>query len=203
MKSETVLVDILTILILAIDFGLSIWNAYASGLNVETLRREGGSSWLRVVAYSGLGLAYSGASYVMVIVVGYAAYALGYVSADAVDGVLGLDFLFFGILIIGFGLMITIQSIIVAFRRRSFGSVAIAIWNVFAEIWDIASYAEGFGEAVSLVRGAGSDERDETSIVLIVIVALLIAYFIIHAAYIHGKRKVQGSGSAAGDRTFF
>jgi len=74
---------------------------------------------------------------------------------------------------------------------------------VFAEIWDIASYAEGFGEAVSLVRGAGSDERDETSIVLIVIVALLIAYFIVHAAYVHGKRKAQASGSASGDRTFF
>jgi hypothetical protein len=197
------LVDILTIVILALDFGLSIWNAYASGLNVETLGREGGSSWLRVVAYSGLGLAYSGISYVMLIVVGYVAYALGYVSADVVGGVLGLDFLFFGLLIIGFGLMVTIQSIIVAVRRRSFGSIAVAIWNVFAEIWDIAGYAEGFGEAVSLVRGAGSDERDETSMVLIVIVALLIAYFIVHAAYIHGKRKAQALGSGSGNKSFF
>jgi hypothetical protein len=197
------LVDILTILVLALDFGLSIWNAYASGLNVGTLQREGGGSWLRVVAYSGLGLAYSGVSYVMLIVVGYAAYALGYVTADVANGVLGLDFLFFGLLIIGFGLMVTIQSIIVAFRRRSFGGIAIAIWNVFAEIWDIASYAEGFGEAVSIVRGAGSDRQDETSIVLIVIVALLIAYFIAHAAYIHGKRKAQTLGSASGDRSFF
>jgi len=197
------MVDILTVLILALDFGFSVWNAYASGLNIETLRRGGGSSWLEAVAYSGLGLAYAGASYVMLIVVGSVAYALGYVSADVVAGVLGLDFLVFGALIIGFGLMVTIQSIIVAYRRRSFGSIAIAAWNIFAEIWDIASYLEGFGDAVSMVKGTGSDERDETSLILIVIVALLIAYFIVHAAYMHGKRKAQAMGSSSGGRSFF
>jgi len=195
--------DILTVLILVVDFGFSIWNAYASGLNVETLRREGGGSWLRAVAYSGLGLAYSGASYVMLIVVGYVAFALGYVSSDVVDGVLGLDFLVFGILIIGFGLMVTIQSIIMASRRRNFGSIAVAVWNTFAEIWDIASYAEGFGEAVSLVKRTAGDDRDETSLITIVIVALLLAYFIVHAAYIQGKRKAQGYGSGLRDRSFF
>jgi len=172
-------------------------------LNIETLRRGGGSSWLEAVAYSGLGLAYAGASYVMLIVVGSVAYSLGYVSADVVAGVLGLDFLVFGALIIGFGLMVTIQSIIVAYRRRSFGSIAIAAWNIFAEIWDIASYVEGFGDAVSMVKGTGSDERDETSLILIVIVALLIAYFIVHAAYMHGKRKAQAMGSSSGGRSFF
>ena len=197
------MVDILTVLILIVDFGFSVWNAYASGLNVGMLRRQGGSSWLRAVAYSGLGLAYSGVSYVMLIVVGYAAYALGYISSDVVGGVLGLDFLFFGLLIIGFGLMVTIQSIIVAVRRRSFGSIAIAIWNTFAEIWDIASYAEGFGDAISLVRGTASDEKDETSLILVVIVALLIAYFIVHAAYIHGKKKAEALGPSSGSSSFF
>ena len=197
------MVDILTVLILVIDFGFSIWNAYASGLNVEMLRRGGGSSWLKAVAYSGLGLAYAGASYVMIIVVGYAAYAFGYVTADVVEGVLGLDFLVFGLLIIGFGLMITIQSIIMAVRRRSLGSIVIAVWNTFAEIWDIASYAEGFGDAVSMVKGAGGNERDETSVIIIVIVALLIAYFIVHAAYLHGKRKAQGPDSSPYGRAFY
>jgi len=197
------MVDILTLLILILDFGFSIWNAYASGMNVETLRREGGSSWLRAVAYSGLGLAYAGTSYVMLIVVGYVAYFFGYVSSDVAGAVMGLDFLVFGLLIIGFGLMVTIQSVIVAVRRRSFGSIAIAIWNMFTEIWDIASYVEGFGEAVSLVKGGGSDERDETSLIIIVIVALLIAYFIVHAAYMHGKRKARGSGSPSNNRSFF
>jgi len=141
------MVDILTVLILVVDFGFSVWNAYASGLNVEMLRRGGGSSWLRAVAYSGIGLAYCGASYVMLIVVGYIAYFFGYITADVVDAVLGLDFLFFGLLIIGCGLMVTIQSIIMAVKRRSLGGIAVAIWNIFAEVWDIASYAEGFGEA--------------------------------------------------------
>jgi hypothetical protein len=191
------MVDILTVLILIIDFGFSIWNAYASGLNVEMLRREGGSSWLRAVAYSGLGLAYCGATYVMVIVVGYVAYAFGYVSADVVDGVLGLDFLLFGLLIIGFGLMVTVQSIIVAARKRSLGNVAVAVWNAFAEVWDIASYAEGFRDAISMVRGGSRDQNDETSLILIVLVALLLAYFMVHAAYMQGKRKAQGSGSSS------
>lgn len=199
------MVDILTVLILVVDFGFSVWNAYASGLNVEMLRRGGGSSWLRAVAYSGIGLAYCGASYVMLIVVGYIAYFFGYITADVVDGVLGLDFLFFGLLIIGFGLMVTIQSIIMAVKRRSLGGIATAIWNIFAEVWDIASYAEGFGEAISLVKGTSGDERDETSVILVVIVALLLAYFIVHAAYIQGKRKAEalGSGSSGRGRTYF
>lgn len=196
------MVDILTVLILAIDFGFSIWNAYASGLNVETLRRGGGSPWLEAVAYSGLGLAYAGVSYVMLIVVGYVAFALGYVSSDAVGSVIGFDFLVFGALIIGFGMMVTIQSIIAAYRTRSLRSIAVAAWNIFAEIWDIASYAEGFGDAVSMVKGTGRDERDETSVILIVIIALLIAYFIVHAAYMHGKRKAQALGSSSDGRSF-
>jgi hypothetical protein len=191
------MVDILTVLIIAIDFAFSVWNAYVSGLNIETLRRGGGSSWLEAVAYSGLGLAYAGATYVMIIVVGYVAYFFGYVSSDVVDGVLGFDFLVFGALIIGFGLMVAIQSIYVAVKRRSLGSVAVAAWNIFAEVWDIASYVEGFGDAIAMVKGVGGDKRDETSLILIVIVALFLAYFIVHAAYMHGKRKAQGFGPRA------
>ena len=194
------MVDILTVLIIAIDFAFSVWNAYVSGLNIETLRRGGGSSWLEAVAYSGLGLAYAGATYVMIIVVGYVAYFFGYVSSDVVDGVLGFDFLVFGALIIGFGLMVAIQSIYVAVKRRSLGSVAVAAWNIFAEVWDIASYVEGFGDAIAMVKGVGGDKRDETSLILIVIVALFLAYFIVHAAYMHGKRKAQGFSKGFGPR---
>jgi len=42
-------------------------------------------------------------------------------------------------------------------------------------------------------------------VILVVIVALLLAYFIVHAAYIQGKRKAEalGSGSSGRGSTYF
>ncbi|MGC8673425.1 MAG: hypothetical protein ACP5TO_08030, partial [Thermoplasmata archaeon] len=109
---------------------------------------------------------------------------LGYMGIGAVEYVLAFNFIVFGLMIIGFGFMITVQSIIIAAKRRSIGSILIALWNTFAEVWDIASYVEGFKESVSIL----SRERRGNALV-IVVVSLLIAYFITHAAYKHGIRK--------------
>lgn len=177
-----------------LDFAISLWNAYSSGYNIGLLNRAGGGGWLRAVAYAGLGLGFAGMAYVMSVVISLGAYYLGYVSAGVAATVLAFAFLVFGALIIGFGAMVTVQSIIVAVRRRNFWSILIAIWNSFAEIWDIAVYVESFGDAVSILRGERS-ENEQADIIIIVIVALLIAFFLTHAAYKHGQKKAAGSST--------
>ena len=131
--------DLLTLLILLFDVIVSIWNAYASGYNIGLLRKSNGGGFNEVASYAGLCLAFAGIVYVMIVVLSYLAYFFDYVTEDTVNFALSLDFIVFGVLIIGFGFVIAIQSIIIASQRRNFWSILTAIYNGFVEILDIAS----------------------------------------------------------------
>jgi hypothetical protein len=87
--------------------------------------------------------------------------------------------------------VIAIQSIIIASERRNAGSVLVALYNGFVEILDIGSYVSGFKDAVSVATG---NKRGEASAMVIVIVAVLIGFFIIFAAFKQGFSKA-GYGS--------
>ncbi len=186
---------ILEILILLFDFGISIWNAYASGYNIGMLKKQGSYSDLMMAgSYAGLGLAFAGMTYVVAYVLAYFGYYMGYVSYSTYIFTASLDFLVFGLMIIGFGLVVTIQSIAVAIKKRSLGSIFIALYNTAAEIFDIAMYAESFKSSVAAVNGNREGERSGTEIL---IVAVLISFIIVHAAYKHGLAKsgyVQSRG---------
>jgi hypothetical protein len=177
---------IIMLLFIIFDFVISVWNAYSSGYNIALLRKNRQGGFQKVASYAGLGLAFAGMAYVVLSILSILAYYLGYISYNALGAVLGLNFLVFGILIIGFGFIITIQSIIIAYKRRSIGSILISLYNIFAEAFDIESYLSGFQESVQIVRRGENEEGD---ILILVVVALLIAFFIIHAAYRHGLAK--------------
>jgi len=196
------LASLLLVLILILDFAISLWNAYSSGYNVALLNRTGGSGWLRAVSYSGLGLGFAGIAYVLSVVLSAVAYYFGYVSSDVVNAVVAFAFLVFGALIIGFGAMVTIQSIAVAMRQRGIWNILIALWNSFAEIWDIAVYVESFGDAVSILKGDRSEDEG-VDVILVIMVALLIAFFLTYSAYKHGQKKAMGSAGGSYDREPF
>lgn len=189
------MVDVFTILILVFDFAISIWNAYSSGYAIGIIRKNKIEGFTKVAAYSGLGLGFVGITYVMIIALSFIGYSLGYVTANAVLFALSFDFLVFGLLIIGFGLMITIQSIAIAARTRNVWSILVAVFNTFIEIWDIASYVQGFGEATRVLQGESREDRNQG--VIIVLIALLIGYFITHAAYKHGLSRAEASAQQA------
>ncbi len=178
------------ILMLVFTFALSIWNAYASGFNIGLVRKNNIQGFQKYAAYSGLGLAFAGMTYVLVIVLSIIGYFTGYVSLGTLNAALGLNFLVFGLLIIGFGLMVTIQSIQLAIQKKSFWSILIAMWNVFAMIFDIVSYASGFKEATSMFTGQNRNQQG--SAVVIILIAALISFFIVHAAYRFGLNKALG-----------
>lgn len=187
------MLSLITIIILIIDFVISIWNAYASGFNIGLLQKKkiDAGKFSRISSYAGLGLSFVGMAYVLIIVISLAGNSLGYVDVGTVNFALAFDFLVFGILIIGLGLLVTIQSVIIAAQRKSIGSVLVAVFNVFAEVWDIASYVSGFKESVNMLKGENKDEQANAAI--IVVVAVLIAFFIVHAAYKHGFSKGQNA----------
>jgi hypothetical protein len=183
------LASILDILIIILDFAISVWNAYASGFNIGMLKKTRGkpSAFQEVSSYAGLGLAFIGMSYVLAIVLSFAGASFGYIDPGTVDFILAFDFLVFGILIIGLGIIITIQSIIIASQRKSIGNILGVVWNAFAGAWDIYAYASGFKQSVDILRR--EDRERETDALIVIIVAVLISFFIVYAAYKHGYNK--------------
>ncbi len=182
---------------LLLTFAISLWNAYASGYNIGLVRKNNISGFQKYASYSGLGLAFVGMTYVLVIVLSILAYILGYVGISTVSTALALNFLVFGLLIIGFGIMVTIQSITIAYQRRSFWSILIAVWNTFAIIFDVYAYASGFKQATTMISG---NRRQQGNAVVIILAAALIAFFIVHSVYKRGLDKALGTvqGGQAG-----
>jgi hypothetical protein len=178
---------VLLFVIIAVDFVLSLWNAYASGVSLTLLKGQSGQTLAKVCAAAGLGLAFAGMSYAMLVIFSFVALAIGYLTVGEVLFVLAFDFLVFGAMIIGFGLVVTAQSIAIAYRRRSFGSIAISAWNVFAEVWDITIYAEGFKDAYGVMKG----DRGRINLYVVIIIALVVAFLITYVAYRHGVRSAE------------
>ena len=176
--------------IIVVDFVLSLWNAYASGVTWGLLRNQPGKGFSKVCAVAGLGLAFAGMAYATTIILSWVALEVGFLAIWDFLYLVSFDLLVFGAMIIGFGLVITAQSITIAYRRRSFGTIAIATWNTFAEVWDIATYAQGFQTAASVVKG---DRRDRANVTAILAVAVAVALIITYFAFRQGIRRAEGA----------
>lgn len=185
--------DILYVLIVIFDILISIWNAYNAGKALEYMKLNNiESDWPRMVAYSTLILSFAGAAYGNASLLSIVAYYLGYIDIYTLLGILSFSFLVFGFLIILFGIVITINSIIVASKTKSFFDIFIAIYNSIAVIWDIYTYIEGFSTAFNILKDQfGNEERNSQGIfILIIIAAVLIAVFMVYGAFKYGKASV-------------
>jgi hypothetical protein len=194
--------DLLLVLILIFDLVVSVWNAYASGVTWALVRGQTGQRFTKAAAVAGLGLAFTGMAYALIIVISYVALFLGLLGTADFLFLVSFDFLVLGAMIIGFGLVVTAQSVAIAVQERRWGSIGIAAWNVFAEAWDLAIYAEGFRDAATVV----SQGRNRINLYAIVAVALGVSFIITYVAFRHGVRKGEsalpagaaGPGASAG-----
>ena len=176
--------------IIVFDFVVSLWNAYSSGVIWGLLRNQPGHTFEKICAIAGLGLAFAGMAYSTTIILSWVALEVGFLAIWDFVYLVSFDFLVFGAMIIGFGLLITVQSVAIAYRQRNFGSIAIAAWNTFAEVWDIATYVQGFQTAAQVVKG---ERRDRANVTAILAVAVAIALIITYFAFRQGLRKSEGA----------
>lgn len=128
------------------------------------------NTWFKIVAVSGGILGFVGLTYSFIL----AAVALGYLGQQyllATNVILGLP-------IIVFGIIITIDSIIIAYKKKSFWSVAIALYNTVSTAWNIFIWMEsikevgGFGEAASDL----ADEDARVAVLVAAVAGLVISY---------------------------
>jgi hypothetical protein len=185
--------NIFYILIAIFNILISIWNAYNAGKALEYMKLNNiESDWPRMVAYSALILSFAGAAYGNVSLLSIVAYYLGYIDIYTLLGVLSFSFLVFGFLIILFGIVITINSIIVASKTKRFFDIFIAAYNSIATIWNIYAYIRGFSIAFNILKNQFSSENRNSQgvFILVVIAAVLIAVFMVYGAYKYGRASV-------------
>ncbi len=186
--------DILTIGIMIFNLLISLWNAYASGYNsvlLERTKKMPFKDFFNIANSFSLVLAFGGASYSLSFFISLLASYLGYISPEVALLISAYSFLVFGGLITFAGIVITIESIIVAYYKRNFWSIGIAIYNTIASIWNLYNYITSFSYVKEIAGQYGSSEDNRTKAIIIIVIAALIALFLVYSFYKIGKSKAE------------
>lgn len=178
-----------------LNFGISVWNAYAVGSSWAETKTAGG--WPRFMAWMGWIMSASGFSWCYLIVLAIGAHELGV--PWFVDGQLqsltlptretivaiqiGYLLIIPGILFSGVAIML--DSWARAWRERTFSNMGTAAWNTYAQIHNTYEAIHGFGDAFASVaeyftsRKSSSDDDDDKNggailVLMLAIVALAL-----------------------------
>ncbi|MDF0506564.1 hypothetical protein POK33_38080 [Burkholderia cenocepacia] len=160
-------------LVLALNFAVSWLNCWSVGGIWAESKALGG--WVRVVAWSAAAQAAIGFSSVLGFAVGYALHATGHLPAEAARAASSLWYLLVVVPALGTGLVLTIQSWIVAFRTRRILDMGVTAYNTYALAKNMIGAAGGIGDAFAdLGRFLKSDSDDDGG-ALVLLVVLLVA----------------------------
>jgi hypothetical protein len=172
--------DLLIIgLVWLLNFGISVWNAYAVGKSWVEARVAGG--WPRLLCWAGAVMSACGFTWCYLIVLALVAYHFEYLNAEQITVSLSLGYILLipGILLSG--LVITLDSWARAFRQGGFLNYGLAAYNTYAQIHNTYHAITGLGQAFGTVGdffkdGGSSRDRDRPAWVLVVLlVALALA----------------------------
>jgi len=166
------------ILVWLLNFGISVWNAYAVGMAWVETKHAGG--WARFTAWMGAVMSASGFSWCYLIILCFAAHGMGWLTLDDVALALQIGYLLLipGILISGG--TITLDSWARAYRQRTIGGIGAAAWNTYAQIHNsyhaIRDIDRAFGSVVDSLRSKGSgDKKDGGASALVVFAVVIVA----------------------------
>lgn len=183
--------------ILALNFGVSWWNARACGRAWIESKAVGGP--IRFLVWCGAVQSAIGFSSVFLFPLIFVANALApdYFTDEYLKGAMSLWYLTIIFPALGSGLIITIESWIAAYRERSLGNLGIAAYNTLAQLHNTMSAIDSLGPAFSSVgdifssvltsRGSARDKAALIGlmIAIAVVVTALAAGTILTAVLIH------------------
>lgn len=166
------------VVVFLLNLGISGWNAYASGAYWTESKLIGG--FTRVLTWCGLVMAASGFTWCYLVVFAFLGTATGHLEPTDAEMLLKMGYLVIVLPVIGSGFAIWAESVASAWRERSFGSIARASWNTYAQahnVWDAARHAPGILAEVSKLfkgrrRGGKNDGAALVLLILLVLVAL-------------------------------
>jgi len=175
------------IIIWFINFGISWWNAYACGKTWVETKQIGGTQ--RFMSWMGAIMSASGFTWCYLVILLLGAYKVQpdflkpgqapiLTQSDIQAGFsLGYIILIPGILFSG--MMIWLQSLVQAWRRRDLPSLGRAAWNTYAQIHNTYSAYSGLSGALDSVKGfftarGGRDSKGKAILLIIFLVILAI-----------------------------
>lgn len=182
------------IVIWLLNFGISWWNARITGLIWAESKMMGG--FTRFMTWMGAIMAACGFSWCFLIFLAFGAHYFypAYFGVQAFKASLSLGYLIIVPAILFSGMMIWIQSLVIAWRQRDLPSMGIAAWNTFAQIHNTYSAIEGMPAALKEVGnffgdtvGDSDDAKGIAIIIALAIVALAVAGGILLTAAIIKK----------------
>ncbi len=169
------------VLILILNFGVSWWNARTCGRAWEESKAVGG--WIRVLVWCGAVQSAIGFSSVFMFPLIFLARAVfpETFTDEYVQATVNLWYVTIIFPALGTGLIITIESWIVAYRERSLKNLGVAAYNTFAQAHNtmsaindfmpaLRSVGEMFGKAMS---GRGSSKGKANLLALMIVIAIV------------------------------
>ncbi len=160
---------------LLLNFGISWWNAWSAGRIWTEAKVIGG--WYRVVIWAAVIMAAVGFTWVYLTLLTIGAVMAELLTYDQAMVMFDLGYLILIPALLGSGTVIWIHSLIVAWKRRKLGDVAVAAWNTYAHARNVFSAASHTDDAFANVMGfffGGKGRKSKDGAAALIIIVLLI-----------------------------
>jgi hypothetical protein len=170
---------VLFALVWIINFGISIWNAYAVGKVWVDARHEGG--WHRFMCWMGAIMSASGFTWCYLSFLVLSAHYFQWITAAQSEAALDLGYILLLPFMLFAGYAITLDSWAQAYRRGGFLNYGAAAWNTYASIYNtysawrnMSSAFTGLGDFLKK-RGGSRNNNDGANGVIVVILLVALA----------------------------
>lgn len=161
--------------LLALNGLISWWNCKTCGSIWIEAKKVGG--FMRVLAWCGAIQSAIGFSSVLIFGMAFGAYAFGYLPKQYASAAFSLWYLLIIIPALGSGLIITIHSLITAWRERSIANMGVAAWNTFAQGMNMYRALDGipsaWGQVSNLFGDKDSDDDNKAALVILIVVVAI------------------------------
>jgi hypothetical protein len=168
------------ILVWLLNFGISIWNAYAVGKAWVETKHAGG--WPRIVSWAGAVMSASGFSWCYLIILTYVAYGLGALDEDHVRMAMYIGYIVLIPGILSSGMVITLDSWARTYRQTTLLNLGRTAWNTYAQIHNtfnaIGDMDKAFGsviEGLSSKSSGSSDKKGGAVVFILVFILVMLA----------------------------
>jgi hypothetical protein len=172
----------LLVLVWVLNFGISIWNAYAVGKVWVDARHENG--WHRFMCWMGAVMSACGFTWCYLTFLALTANHFQWISAQQTEVCLDLGYILLIPFILFAGYAITLDSWVQAYRRGGFLNYGAAAWNTYATIHNSYSAWQNLGGAFASLgdfwrnsRSKKDNGGDGAGAIIIVLLLVALAIF--------------------------
>lgn len=166
---------LIIIVLMALNFAISWWNARQVGLAWYDSKAAGG--WPHFLVWMVAVMSASGFTWVYMFVLALGMMFIGKLDVELIDGFLSLGYIMIVPGIIVSGIAIMIHSWTTAYRERTIGNMGVAGWNTFANVYNVANAFRGMPRAFESVGKLFTGKNAKNGASLLIILLALMALF--------------------------